>query len=124
MGNAGWVATSTDGQTWVEQATIPTQYDTGLGSVVFGNGKFLTSTCCSTLESTDGVTWSQRANNGSGGGMVFAGDRFVAAGWRTNATVLLPDAGRFGGTYGGDHPNLYDDAGIAPWFTGLGAGQL
>lgn len=66
----------------------------------------------------------QRANNGSGGGMVFAGDRFVAAGWRTNATVLLPDAGRFAGTYGGDHPNLYDDAGIAPWFTGLGAGQL
>jgi hypothetical protein len=101
---------------------VPTLYETGLSSIAFGNGVFVTSTCCATLSSPDGVTWTQLANNGAGGKIVFAGDRFVSSGWRTEAKVLLPDAGRFTSTVTGNQPNPYDDAGIAPWFTGIGAG--
>ncbi|MFT3706107.1 MAG: hypothetical protein QM817_00435 [Archangium sp.] len=122
--DAGWVATSTDGQNWTTLGSIPTLYETGLSSVAFGNGVFITSTCCATLSSPDGVTWTQIANNGAGGKIVFAGDRFVSSGWRTEAKVLLPDAGRFTSTVTGNQPNPYDDAGIAPWFTGIGAGFL
>lgn len=123
-GSDGWVATSTDGLTWTKSATVPTQYATGLASVSFGNGVFLTSTCCSTLTSTDGVTWTPRATNGAGGKIVFSGDRFVSSGWRTEASALLPDAGAFTKSFTGDRPNRYEDGGIAPWFTALGAGEL
>lgn len=122
--NDGWVAASTDGLTWAKTATVPTPYQTGLASISFGNGVFVTSTCCSTLSSPDGVTWTTIATNGAGGKIVFGGDRFVSSGWRTQANVLTPDAGHWVNTFGGDQPNLYDDAGIAPWFTAVGAGEL
>lgn len=123
-GFGGWVSTSVDGQNWTHSATLPTPYDTGLSTVGFGNGVFVTSTCCSTLQSVDGITWTQRTTNGSGGELAFAGDRFVTVGWRTEASVLTPDAGNFVKTFTGDRPNPYDDAGIAPWFTAVGAGEL
>lgn len=122
--DAGWVATSADGLTWTDQPTVPTTYSTGLSSIAFGNGVFLTSTCCSTLASTDGVTWTQLGNNANAGRTVFAGGQFVSAGWRTEAKYFVPDAGRWSSGFTGTQPNLYDDAGIAPWFTGFNAGEL
>lgn len=124
VNDAGWVATSTDALTWHQQAELPTPYATGLSSVGFGDGVFLTSSCCKTYSSPDGVTWTERASNGLGGSIVFGGGLFVSAGWRTEARVLEPDAGTSRSTFTGSMPNLYDDAGLAPWFTGIGAGTL
>lgn len=122
--NNGWVATSLDGVTWTPQASVPTMYDTGLSTVTFTNGVFLTSTCCAVLQSADGVSWAPYASNGSNGTMVSAGGLIVSSGWRTEAGFFNPDAGRFDKSLTGDVPNPFEDGGIAPWFTGLGAGEF
>ena len=88
-GAAGWVATSVDGVTWAQTATITTRYDTGLESIAYVDGQF------------------------------------VAAGWRTEAAIYVPDAGEFVSTFTGRRPNKYDDGGVLePWFIGFGAGKL
>ncbi len=124
VGGNGWVATSTDGLTWTPQATIPTMYATGLSAITFARGVFITSTCCTTLQSADGVSWTSHGSNGSGGAMVTAGGLVVSSGWRTEASFFDADAGQFARTLTGDRPSPFEDGGIAPWFTGLGAGEF
>ena len=119
----GRVATSVDGTSWTEQAPVTTSYDTGLSGVAFGDGKFLSSDCCSAFESTDGATWTKRGS-GASGTIVYGGGHFVATSWRTNAWIYDGDAGAFVGTLSGDKPSEYPDAGLAPFFTAIAAGEL
>lgn len=121
--NTSRIATSTDGVTFTDQTPVATSYMTGFAGIAFGNGKFVTNDCCNVFESTDGVSWTKRGR-GYGAGIVFAAGTFVAAGWRTQAYLYDEDAGAFSNTFGGDQPNDFVDGGIAPWFTGLGAGEI
>jgi hypothetical protein len=119
----GRVSTSTDGVQWTDQPLVTTLYNSGFAGIAFGNGRFVTNDCCNAFESTDGITWTKRGS-AHGSGIVFAGGTFVGYGWRTNAYVYNEDAGAFGTTFSGDQPNMFPDAGLWPWFTGLGAGML
>jgi hypothetical protein len=123
INNMARVSTSPDGVTWTERAPVATSYNTGFAGIAFGNGKFLTNDCCNAFESADGIAWTKRGA-GKGASIVFAGGTFVASGWRTAAYLYSPDAGAFTATFSGDQPNQFPDAGLWPWFTGVGAGEL
>ena len=116
------IKTSKNGVAWQDQAPVTTSYQTGFGGIAFGNGVFVTSDCCNAFESTDGVAWTKRGR-GAQAGIVFAGGVFVGAGWRTEAYVYDADAGAFASTLHGDQPSKYD-AGLAPWFTTIAAGEI
>ncbi len=120
----GWVATSADGLSWVAKPVVPTVYNTGLATVAFGDGLFFTKRAGDVLQSADGETWSVFTKPAPAGDLRYARGRLASAGWRTEASVYLPDAGRFVSGYSGTHPNRFDDAGIEPWFTGFGVGEL
>ena len=61
--------------------------------------------------------------------MGFVGEALPGRDVGVDSGVLVEDAGHadagsFVKTFTGDRPNPYDDAGIAPWFTAVGAGEL
>ncbi len=121
---AGWVVTSTDGRTWSRKPDVPTVYNTGLGTIAFANGVFLTRRVGDVISSADGQSWATFCKPASPAGLTFVNGQLASAGWRTEAALYSPDAGRFISGYSGTRPNRYDDAGIEPWFTGFGMGAL
>lgn len=121
---AGWVATSSDAKTWTRKPDLATVYNTGLATVAFGNGVFFTRRAGDVMRSPDGESWSLFCKPASPAGLTFENGQLASAGWRTEAALYSPDAGRFISGYTGTHPNRYDDAGIEPWFTGFAMGEL
>jgi hypothetical protein len=122
VGQDGRHAISTDGLVWTNAGTDAAMAAVKVSWVQFGGGTFVAGSSGTVFTSPDGVVWTKRAN-GPNGSIAWAGDHWVGAGWYASS-YTSPDGEAFAGKQTGEGDNVFDPTKKAPFFTGIGAGEI
>jgi hypothetical protein len=120
----GHSAVSMDGGATITADTYPTlKYATGWGGLAYDGTKFITSDCCDTYTSPDGIAWTKRGLGWNRGKLTFAGGRCVAETFPATISISA-DCTNFAAIVDDSHQmSMYNDGG-APGFSTIGAGEI